>query len=300
MKGLINILKRQLGQLRLKFRLALFQNNRSLATNFLHELYHYKTRLLWRRSESVLLPEYAKKASAFSREGYLVIPPTHDPAFLEKLSQSVDSLFERSEGCVNLGPGLSRLRDGYELLPELESFLTEEVDNALQHYFRSFFKIYSINIYRIIPDEKQPDQSFLWHLDNCPRSVIKLMVYLDDTTEETGAFRLKPRSVSEILLRQGFWDRKKNDQFSSILDDHTSTKVIEGPVGTSILFQDGRCIHKATLPRRKHRDVVTFVVQPSDIHWKAHLARNRHRMSLNAGFCMNPFTDRPQATGEYQ
>lgn len=299
MKSLIRVSKRYLGRGRLRLRLFLFENNRELATNILYEAYHFKAKRFWKKAKGTHPAHYAEKAEAFARDGYYVIPPVRDRVLLQALCKKVDSLFDRSELCLNLSPGLLRLKDGYELLPEVESFLTAEIAAIIEHYFQSYFKIYSVNVYRIVPEVNEPKQSFLWHLDNCPRSVIKLMVYLDDTTEETGAFRLKPRALSEVLLRQGFWERARNDEFASTLEDHSSTRVIEGPVGTCILFQDGRCVHKATFPRGGHRDVVTFVMQPSDIPWQAHLGKNRHRMSLNEGFCLNPFTDRPQATGEY-
>jgi hypothetical protein len=73
--------------------------------------------------------------------------------------------------------------------------------------------------------------------------------------------------------------------------------VFEGPVGTSILFQNRAVAHRATSPLRGHRDVVTFVITPSDIPWRAHFARNRHKLSTNTGICLNPFTDRPQSIG---
>jgi hypothetical protein len=288
------------GRVRRTARLALFQNNQSLTCNLLNEIYHWRARRIWRKAHGVVQSEYAQMARTFAETGYHIMPSGPDPVFLRDLARKVDELFEQEPLVATMAAGLFRFKQGLELLPELEALITRDVDLTVQHYFRSYFKLYSVNVYRTVPTGCKADKSFQWHLDNCPRPDIKLMVYLDDVSEETGAFRLKPKPMSRSLIRQGFWDRNSIDPFRSILDDHTTTRVLEGPLGTSILFQDGQCVHKATHPVRGHRDVVTFVMMPSDVPWLDHLPRQRHRMSLNEGFCVNPFTDEPQGTVEYE
>ena len=292
--------KSQLGQLRLKARLALFENNRPLSNYLLYRTYSMRAKGVWKKSARTIRPESAEIARQFAHEGVYLFSPRQDTALLKQLTTKVDHLFQSPDETISLEPGLLRLRRGYERLPELTDFFTGEIEEVIHDYYKSFFKLYSVNVYRTVPEASRPEKSFLWHYDNSPKAIIKLMVYLDEfIREENGAMKLKPKPISDELFRRGFWDRTRNQRFASVLEDPATTKILEGSVGTSILFHVGRCIHKATYPRIGHRDVVTFFIMPSVTYWKDHLKKNSHRMSLNTGYCENPFTDRSPATGEY-
>lgn len=290
-------LRRYLGRTRQWCRLKLFWNNHSLKTNSLYLLYHLHCRKVWRRPSSPEASAASHAARTLRDQGFVVFPPAVDQGLIQALGSAVDDLFERSNDSVRISHGLYRLRDGLEKVPQVIELITPEVEQAIEQYFESHFKIYGVYFYRTIPAEPQSTSSFLWHLDNCPRQEIKLMAYLDDTVAETGAFRLKPKPLSDELRGRGFWDRKKNERFVDRLEDAATTAVLEGPAGTSILFQNGGCIHKATFPERQHRDVTTFVIIPSSTPWRVHFSRHRHLLSTNSGVCLNPFTDKPQSVG---
>ena len=123
------------------------------------------------------------------------------------------------------------------------------------------------------------------------------MVYLDDVVAETGALSVKDKPFSTGLRKEGFFDRRRINQFVDRLDDLSTTRVLEGPTGTRLLFENGGCIHKATSPKFGHRDVVTFVLIPSDTPWRPHFARSRNLLSTNAGICVDPFKDQPEHVG---
>jgi hypothetical protein len=215
------------------------------------------------------------------------------------VARRTDELFERPELVVDhRDQGLIRLKGSLSVFPELEMFITDEIAGIVEAYFGSHFKIFGTDIYRTVPSKAQEENSFLWHFDNGPTKLIKLMIYLDPTTKDTGGFRLKPKPLSLQLKRQGFWDRKDADRFRAILEDESTTRLFEGPPGTAVLFHALYCIHKATFPKHGHRDVATFLLHPSTIPWKAHLALNRAKMSRNFGYCINPFTDKPLRVGD--
>jgi hypothetical protein len=177
------------------------------------------------------------------------------------------------------------------------NFASGQAEQVIEKFFGSHFKIYNISFYRTVPNLAVPESSFLWHFDNAPDEEIKLMVYFDDVYEDTGAFRFKNREISEELRKDGFWHRKNYHKVSQRLDDQSTTVCVEGKPGTTILFENGRVAHKATAPRRLHRDIATFVIIPSTIPWREHYARNRHLLSTNAGLCKNPWTDEPENIG---
>ncbi len=213
------------------------------------------------------------------------------------LKARVDAAFARPELTYPFGTGGLRLVDGYEQFPDVVDLLLGEWEQVLLAYYRSHFKLYAVTIYRIVPDESAPESSFLWHFDNAPEQQLKIMIYLDETAEETGAFRFKSRDDSDRAKALGFWHRDDYDLARPVFEESASTHVIEGGPGTGIVFQPGRVVHKATAPRREHRDVAVLVVHPSLIYWREHLARNRHFMSTNAGLCLDLDRDTPENVG---
>lgn len=279
-------------------RVAMFGNNHSLGVNLKYAAYAKSARRSWKPVVKAT-PEQRATAERFKREGFAVLPPPAKmtPERLRQIKETVDQRFrEQNDGFV-INYGMKRMIDGLELVPEIIDFIDDDLETAVENYYGSHFKIFAVSFYRTRPTPDKPDSSFLWHLDNCPRQEIKLMVYLDDVVAETGALSVKDKPFSEELRREGFFDRRRISQFVTRLDDTGSTKVLEGPVGTRLLFENGRCIHKATSPQRDHRDVVTFVLIPSDMHWRPHFARNRNLLSTNAGICVDPFRDRPEHVG---
>ncbi len=292
----MSTLRHSLGWVRRWARFALFENNHPITTNLLYSLYLPRCRKKWARPSSVS-SSVIQTAQSLRDQGYAVLPPAADTSLISTIGSTVDNLFDQGLDTVTISSGLSRLRNGVEHVPRVIEYITPDVEQSIEEYFGSHFKIFGVYFYRTVPTDRQTASSFLWHFDNCPRHEIKLMVYLDDTSRDTGAFRLKPKPLSDEMKAKGFWDRTRAQRFQAGLENDETTAVLEGPAGTSILFQNGGCIHKGTFPVYKHRDVVTFVIIPSPVPWRVHFARNRHLLSTNSGVCLNPFTDRPQSVG---
>lgn len=283
---------------RLQTRVAMFGNNHSFGINLRYAAYANNAKRNWKPFTKAT-PEQLATANRFKQDGFAVLPPPSKmtPERLQEIKATVDRKFaEQNDGFV-VNYGMNRMIDGLELIPEIIDFIDEDLETAVENYYGSHFKIFAVSFYRTRPTPDKPDSSFLWHLDNCPRQEIKLMVYLDDVVAETGALSVKDKPFSTGLRKEGFFDRRRINQFVSRLDDKSSTRLLEGPVGTRLLFENGGCIHKATSPKRDHRDVVTFVLIPSDMHWRPHFARNRNLLSTNAGICIDPFRDRPEHVG---
>jgi hypothetical protein len=280
----------------MRFRVSLFGNNHSLALNLRYRSYLVAAKRAYKRKApfSATAVEFAEQ---FRRDGYVVIPSRLAVAEAAALKARVDDLFDDPSNQIQVTAGLFRLVDGAENVPEVAKIIGQRIAEVVECYFKSDFKIYNMSFYRTVPDTGAPATSFLWHFDNSPDEEIKLMVYLDDVTEETGAFRFKSLKVSEEARRRGFWHRDDYAKAQPIFDDESSTVVAEGGPGTAILFRQGRVVHKATAPHYLHRDVVTMVIIPSLMPWREHYARNRHLLSTNAGLCKNPWTDEPENIG---
>lgn len=283
------LVRKTIGASRRALRLKLFGNNLTLAVNLNHKRYQTKAKQVWAKiktlSRSVNVAQWANE---LQREGFVQLDPGVKPELLEAIQKKCDRLFSEPDAYMRATEGAIRLKDGIGKIPEIAQLFTDDIVQTVENYYASFFKIYWVQVYRTLPSEHEPDTSFLWHVDNCPPQVVKLMVYLTDTQENTGSFRLKPRPLSTQLLDQGFFDRSKNDRFAHILSDMRTTRVFEGPKGTSILFLNWACVHRAKHPEIKHRDVAVFFLTPSLIPWDQHLKTNRETLSLREDVCPNP------------
>jgi hypothetical protein len=260
--------------------------------------YENAARRSW-KARSKATPEQLAAADRFKANGFEVLPPPTrmTPERLRAIKDTVDRHFDQQNDGFVINYGTRRLVDGIELIPDLVDFIDADVEAVIENYYGSHFKLFAVTCYRTMPTPDKPDSSFLWHLDNCPKQEIKLMVYLDDVVAETGALSVKDKPFSASLRKEGFFDRRRINQFVGRLDDTSTTRVLEGPTGTRLLFENSGCIHKATSPKVGHRDVVTFVIIPSDMPWRPHFARHRNLMSTNGGICVDPFSDKPEHIG---
>jgi hypothetical protein len=277
---------------------AMFGNHHSVETNIRYASYQRMCQKHWKPTRQQTDVERAA-SERFTHNGFEVLPPPAGmsaQALLE-LKNKVDGILDQPDSRVEISDGLFRMVDGSDRVPEIINFVDPELESVIEGYYRSHFKIFGIYFYRTIPTPSKPESSFLWHIDNCPRQEIKLMIYLDDVQVDTGAIRLKDKPLTDQLKSSGFRDRKSIDAFADILANEATTNAIVAPVGTRILFQNGGVIHRAISPERQHRDVVTFVIIPSDIPWRPHYARTRHLLGTNAGICIDPYSDRPEHVG---
>jgi hypothetical protein len=290
-------LRRSVSRALMRARVAAFGNNHSPLLNWRYRAYLKEARKRYGRSATAGDPVVSELVTRFRDDGFAILPSALAPEAAAALRMKVDCLFESSSNVVPVGRGLLRLVDGLERLPEVTDLIRGRVAGVIEGYFGSHFKIYNASFYRTIPDPTVPESSFLWHFDNSPDEEIKVMIYLDDVTEDTGAFRVKNLATSERARALGFWHRDDYARAKAMFDDESSTIVAEGAPGTCILFRQGRIAHKATAPRKSHRDAVTMVIIPSVIPWREHYARNRHLLSTNAGLCKNPWTDEPENIG---
>ncbi len=284
-------LRRALGRLRRKVHVRLVGNDVSFTINSKNRKYHAKAQGVWAAApRPPLSPSVPAWANQLERDGYVQFSPEGaKSAFFEALNAEVERHFAEPASSITPIDGAIRLKDGVNRVSAICDVINSDISQTVEAYFKSHFKVYWAQIYRTVPSPHSPDASFLWHVDNAPPHVMKLMVYLTDTSKESGALRLKPRPFSDQLLGEGFWDRSNAARFSSRLNDESTTKVFEGGKGTAILFLNWACIHRAAHPTVGYRDVVVFDLIPSIEPWNEHLKRNRRHLSQrDSDVCPDP------------
>jgi hypothetical protein len=110
----------------------------------------------------------------------------------------------------------------------------------------------------------QPSSSWLWHYDNNPHAVLKMMVYLTDVPDKTYApFTYAERIEQPSRLGTEKWGNAPNDsRVPESKIDKSSVYQVLGKKGTSFCFYPN-CVHKATIPKNgKYRDVCVLRIRP--------------------------------------
>jgi hypothetical protein len=142
---------------------------------------------------------------------------------------------------------------------------------VLRAYYGSAAQPYWINVMRYVVGESKAESSFGYHIDDNPRQILKIFIYLNDTFESNGAFRAFDYSVTQEICDRGFIScspelRRESQVFITPQLERERLQVLEGKCGTVLIF-DNNLIHKGTLPRTGYRDVICVEIYPSARPW---------------------------------
>lgn len=287
------------------FTIRVFGNTVALHVNLLYAVYVWLVKLLsfFGVGERPQLSKEGRREAAMIRaNGFTKLLSVLPEADIKSISAKADALFAQPDKTLRTleDGGLLRLKSCLVEVPELERYiLAPKVKEVVQGYFGGAYKVYNCDVYRTMPQEQEnPEEKFgslKWHFDNCPDALLKIMVYLTDTNVENGALTLLDKRKSIELKHRGFWDRNEAHRYTQEIEG--SALSLEAPAGTALLFSVHHCIHKATLPRVRHRDVAVFLVQPAAVQQQAFTADQRFKFSHSYGYCVNPFLDTPLRSG---
>ena len=162
-----------------------------------------------------------------------------------------------------------------EGLADLSEPIMKELERRV---FGSYAIVDKVYIYRSPVSGAAPRASWVWHYDNHPREVLKVMIYLTDVTEGTGPFEyLRETRTSKPVLGTPIAplyvrSRVDDSRIAAWLGNGCQSHAVIGRAGTMIVFDDN-VIHRGNLARERHRDVVVFQVRPSTFRAEPHLDR---------------------------
>lgn len=212
-----------------------------------------------------LAPELKTHLKNLREKGFCILPSKD----VSKLAELVSQRFE----------GISRKKSPYLYLPgDKASEITEQTDlngvfqEALD-IVRAFYST-EINFHwsvfnRLHPGETIPDDSTDFHVDDCPVTSMKAMLYLTDADENSAALRILNREITKKVMKSGYLAsmnanrREAMKKFASYLND-SNTSILSAPKGTIVLF-DNNVIHKGVPPLTKPRDTVLVQFYPGHI-----------------------------------
>lgn len=180
-----------------------------------------------------------------------------------------DALTERSDDLpsVRSGDVISiRLEDPFAIdgLRELSDPLLAELE---RHVYGCHLVVDKLYVYRSPVCRQAPRASWLWHFDNHPREMLKVMVYLTDVTEGTAPFEYLEAEPGRALLGSPIAPLHNDSRVpAEAIERHIRNgarrRAVTGPAGTVLIFDDN-VVHRATLAETGHRDVVVFQIRPA-------------------------------------
>jgi hypothetical protein len=170
-----------------------------------------------------------------------------------------------------------KLRDPFAIdgLSELCDPLLAALERQVYGSYTIVDKVYA---YRSPVSHQVASESWLWHYDNHPREVLKVMIYLTDVTEGSAPFEyLRTRATGRSLygspLAPLFGDsRIPASTVEGWLARECERHAVTGPRGTVLMFDDN-VVHRATAATTAHRDVIVFQVRPVPFAVTSHLHR---------------------------
>jgi hypothetical protein len=93
--------------------------------------------------------------------------------------------------------------DDIENYPELLNFATSsELITIVAHYLKCIPVLREISFYISEPTEFDPTGSQLFHIDNEDNRVVRLIVPIEDITEEQGPFTFFPEKITDTAIKQ--------------------------------------------------------------------------------------------------
>ncbi len=147
---------------------------------------------------------------------------------------------------------------------DLSTPIVKELERAM---FGSYAIVDKVYIYRSPVSRQTPRASWLWHYDNHPPEVVKVMIYLTDVDEGAAPFEYLrhtrssaplPGSPVAPLYRRS---RIGEEEVRRRMAEGFERQPVLGSAGTMVIF-DSNVVHRGTLAREAHRDVLVFQVRP--------------------------------------
>lgn len=223
----------------------------------------------------LLPPEYGDLVTAVGRaaaaaldrtENCQLIPAPRTPA-LPALTADVPEVGDGKVITI-------KLLDPFTI-PHVQDVCEPLLRQLEEKIYRSFAIVDKVYVYRSPVCRGAPIASWLWHFDNHPRELLKVMIYLTEVTDDSAPFEyLRDQGGRPVYggpLAPTFGNsRVPEATVQRHLNLGGSIERVTGPRGTLIVFDDN-VIHRATLARASPRDVLVFQVRPAAFAPRSHI-----------------------------
>jgi len=181
-------------------------------------------------------------------------------------------------------------------IPEIEKLANIIIPKIEKDVYGCYASVHGLYVYRTKPGDYKKDSSWLWHIDNHPKEILKCIVYLNEVDDLNGPFCILKDDMNRgykhptLRIDKDRWkkhhSRFSEQQINFILEQGYQKHNIIGKKGTSIIF-DNNIVHRATLCENKPRDVIVFMMKPNIEKTKSVICET-HTGSFN---CLDVYKD---------
>ncbi|MTJ48156.1 phytanoyl-CoA dioxygenase family protein [Dolichospermum sp. UHCC 0259] len=187
---------------------------------------------------------------------------------------STATMLATANSCTDRMVNPRDIHAGYKLpqiytVTDLSEFfnwgMESRLQNIIEHYIGLPIAFHGVHVRKDFPNEKQ-SETLLWHKDSEDRRMIKVIIYLDDVTEEHGPFEYIPlptnvlEQVKNYQVDYELW----RVNFLGINDDKmmkvipkSAWKSCPGKAGTVIFADVRNILHHGTV-RIQERSTIFF------------------------------------------
>ncbi|WP_144053327.1 2OG-Fe(II) oxygenase [Xenococcus sp. PCC 7305] len=179
-------------------------------------------------------------------------------AFLKTMANLVAELKDvpaKDQVLMDLDPGKFKERPEVFLWGIEQRFL-----NIIEHYIGLPIYYHGCSLRRdIVTNRSASDSVRSWHLDGEDRTVVKIIVYLNDVGLDGGHYEYIPKDLTQETV-------KKMNYYLGYLDDQTIMNCVPkkdwqgciGKLGTVIITNTSHIFHRAKPPEKEDRFSISF------------------------------------------
>ena len=212
-----------------------------------------------------------------SNDRYVILNDQY-MTYVDSIAKELSGRLQQRDACW-FPPGLDENLDfavrikniwNIKYLEELCEYVVPQIEEKL---FGSYAYLEGVYAYKNVYKASPPRSSWIWHYDNHPRETVKVMIYLSDVCDKSGAFETLTTLFGELLKgRTSRIDHTKwltsNTRVSdaaiqeNIAKGCKASKIL-GSQGTLCLF-DNNIVHRASIPEPGYeRPAIVLMLRPA-------------------------------------
>lgn len=203
-----------------------------------------------------------------AKNGFLILDCHESRHKINALKPRVSDFFSVSSD-VNGHGNYVDVPDAIKKFPEITTFLTRNLTEILDSYYKNGFTILDYRIWRNYYWENPhiDVNSNIWHFDQCRTDVLKIFFVICNTSNDAAAGGTHLKSIADTrdIVAAGFFSRWWiSGKARSLLDNRATTVKCPAVEGSCYIFNPQLCIHKATtVDVNSYRDVLVLQVAGS-------------------------------------
>ncbi len=250
---------------------AFFHNNGGLISNIIGS--YIKIRDPARAKKNGFQAENRSEVHTLKQQGFLLEDRVEQVDVIGELAEAWDKYAKEQSLPANGRLELSSADQSSDLetfRPMLEKLITERVQNTLESFFQSPFRIINYHLYRNInaADAEQKvayGATANWHTDGSTSESIKLFFMLSNVTATNGPMEIMSIGETKKVIRSGaFFYPDMEGITKDFIKKSIETTSLQGKAGNSFYALTNDVLHRATVPNQgEHRDLLVFYITSS-------------------------------------